>query len=162
MFFSFASRSKDTAINIWQLHGTRTPSSDSPLVFAHLNNSKQGDLTSLDWSPDGRLLAAGSYDTYLRICDASGQLYFAESMQKVVTSVSAEIFCTEFPGWRRDLSSPRGFLHLVNIYSLLASTAQSVRGIFQRRLFINSIARMKVSRDFFLGSYHSHVVRLLS
>lgn len=89
--------SKDTVINIWQLHDKDpseediTPTSDSPLTFAHLNNSDQGDLTSLDWNPDGTLLAAGSYDTYLRVCDASGKLYFAESMQK-----KGPVFATRF------------------------------------------------------------------
>ena len=80
------SRSKDTVINIWRVHepsGDRSPTSEPPLTFAHLVDTKQGDLTSLDWSPDGKLLAAGSYDTYLRVCDAFGRLYFAESMQKV-------------------------------------------------------------------------------
>lgn len=79
--------SKDTIINIWHVRDPSpdepTPNADPPTSFTHLINTKQGDLTSLDWSPDGTLLAAGSYDTYLRVCDSAGQLYFAESMQKV-------------------------------------------------------------------------------
>ncbi|EKM61352.1 uncharacterized protein PHACADRAFT_247901 [Phanerochaete carnosa HHB-10118-sp] len=86
--------SKDTVVNIWRLHepsfNDPAPTSDPPLTFTHRVDADQGDLTSLDWSPDGKLLAAGSYDTYLRICDSSGQLYFAESMQK------GPVFATKF------------------------------------------------------------------
>ncbi|GJE85862.1 WD40 repeat-like protein [Phanerochaete sordida] len=87
--------SKDTVMNIWHLHepspNEPTPTSESPLTFVHRVDVEQGDLTSLDWSPDGKLLAAGSYDTYLRICDSSGQLYLAESMQK-----KGPVFATRF------------------------------------------------------------------
>lgn len=86
--------SKDTVVNIWRLHDPSShqlvPTADPPVTFVHRVDASQGDLTSLDWSPDGELLAAGSYDTYLRVCDTAGRLYFAESMQK------GPVFATKF------------------------------------------------------------------
>lgn len=59
------------------------PDADQPLSFVHSIAWDQADLTSLDWNQDGSLLAAGSYDAILRVCDASGELYFTATMQKV-------------------------------------------------------------------------------
>lgn len=82
--------SKDAVINVWDLRDpsdNEPPSSNPPHALTYLPTSAQADLTSLDWNPEGTLLAAGSYDTYLRVCDTSGQLYFAESLQKVCTLI---------------------------------------------------------------------------
>jgi transducin (beta)-like 1 len=48
-----------------------------PLKLAYFAKADHGDLTSLDWNFDGSLLAIGSYDSILRICTASGKLYFS-------------------------------------------------------------------------------------
>lgn len=83
-------RAKNAAINIWNVHDPKAnpngpPVSDSPVKFDYNTAWDQADLTSLDWNQDGTLLAAGSYDAVLRICDTSGKLYFTETMQKVDT-----------------------------------------------------------------------------
>lgn len=86
--------SKDAVINVWDLrdpNDNEAPNSNPPHALTYLPTSAQADLTSLDWNPEGTLLAAGSYDTYLRVCDTSGQLYFAESLQKVCTIVSYHV-----------------------------------------------------------------------
>ncbi|KAI0094185.1 WD40-repeat-containing domain protein [Irpex rosettiformis] len=87
--------SKDTIIHIWNVHdptpeGT-PPESEPPLTLAHLSKTESGDLTSLDWNDDGTLLASGSYDCLLRVCDASGQLYFSHDQHK-----KGPIFATRF------------------------------------------------------------------
>jgi transducin (beta)-like 1 len=45
----------------------------------------QGDLTSLDWNVDGSLIAIGSYDSVLRVCHASGELFLKDETHKVRT-----------------------------------------------------------------------------
>ncbi|GBE77654.1 WD40 repeat-like protein [Sparassis crispa] len=83
-----ASGSRDAIVHIWDLP---LPKQDSvahlhpphtPVTFAYYPKPEQGDLTSLDWSPDGTLLAIGSYDAILRVCNASGEQYFANSQHE--------------------------------------------------------------------------------
>lgn len=54
-----------------------------PLKLAFFAKPDHGDLTSLDWNFDGSLLAIGSYDAILRICTASGKLYFTHRQHEV-------------------------------------------------------------------------------
>ena len=72
-------------LNIWNVPEdfATTGTVEPPLQLAYLPKSDQGDLTSLDWNPDGTLLAAGSYDAILRVCDASGKLYYSYEQHKV-------------------------------------------------------------------------------
>ena len=81
------SSSKDTVINVWNVHDPSPegspPESEPPLTLAYHSKTESGDLTSLDWNEDGTLLASGSYDCLLRVCDASGQLYFSHDQHKV-------------------------------------------------------------------------------
>jgi len=58
--------------------------------LAYFAKQDQGDLTSLDWNFDGSLLAIGSYDSILRICTASGKLYFSHRQHE------GPIFATKF------------------------------------------------------------------
>ncbi|KAI0778305.1 WD40 repeat-like protein [Trametes elegans] len=76
-----ASGSKDSVLHLWNLPG---PDKDGnqpayinpPLTGAYPPKEEEGDLTSLDWSVDGALLAIGCYDSVLRICDTEGKVYF--------------------------------------------------------------------------------------
>ena len=81
------SSSKDTVIHLWNVHDSSpegtAPESDPPITLAHLPKTESGDLTSLDWNNDGTLLASGSYDCLLRVCDTTGQLYFSHDQHKV-------------------------------------------------------------------------------
>lgn len=86
-------RSKDAVVNLWNVPeqnspgwlGTDavTPPSFPPVMLDHSPKPEQGDLTSLDWCSDGTLLAIGSYDMVLRICTASGGLYFSHPQHQV-------------------------------------------------------------------------------
>ncbi len=91
--FSSFLRSKDAVIHVWNVHDPTQddtpPESEPPLTLAHLAKTESGDLTSLDWNEDGTLLASGSYDCLLRICDASGQLYFSHDQHKVSWNILA-------------------------------------------------------------------------
>lgn len=57
------------------------------MTLAYLPKTESGDLTSLDWNHDGTLVASGSVDCLLRVCDASGQLYFSHDQHKVSNGV---------------------------------------------------------------------------
>ncbi|KIL71635.1 hypothetical protein M378DRAFT_64518 [Amanita muscaria Koide BX008] len=75
-----ASGSKDAVVHIWSLPDPSTAPSKTiqpAASFFYLSKSDSADLTCLHWSPDGQLLAIGSYDAILRICKANGELYFA-------------------------------------------------------------------------------------
>ena len=80
-------RSRDAAVNFWTLPDPSTPSSPSiigpPVSLNHVSEAGSADLTSLHWSPDGQLLAVGSYDAILRICRPDGELYFTHSQHNV-------------------------------------------------------------------------------
>ena len=75
-------------LNIWNVPEDLAETGvtvETPAQLVYLPKSDQGDLTSLDWNPDGSLLAAGSYDAILRVCDASGKLYYSYEQHKVNT-----------------------------------------------------------------------------
>lgn len=66
------------------------PKVGPPITLAYPSKSEQGDLTSLDWTQDGSLLAIGSYDAILRVCTAGGELYFSHTQHE------GPIFATRF------------------------------------------------------------------
>jgi len=86
-------RSKDAVVNLWTVPEQKppswlgadaaTPTSLPPMMLDHFAKTEQGDLTSLHWNSDGTLLAIGSYDSVLRICTASGGLYFSHPQHQV-------------------------------------------------------------------------------
>lgn len=98
-------RSKDAIVNIWNLPNPPAEPSrfaeqpGPPLVIDYFARPEQGDLTSLHWNADGSLLAVGSYDAVLRICSASGGLYFSNpqhSVNMIVFSMSRTSDCSFF------------------------------------------------------------------
>ncbi|KAI0066419.1 WD40 repeat-like protein [Artomyces pyxidatus] len=91
-----ASGSKDAIVHLWNLPGPpkdglghAPPHFEPPRTLKYAPR-EDGDLTSLDWNHDGTLLAIGSYDAVLRVCDASGEMYFSDSTH------TAPIFTTRF------------------------------------------------------------------
>ncbi|KAI5836011.1 WD40 repeat-like protein [Schizophyllum commune Tattone D] len=79
-----ASGSKDGHINIWRLNdppadGFAAPPSP-PIRFDAKSTIPDKDLTSMSWSPDGKLLAVGSYDRIFRILTVEGKLYFQDAL----------------------------------------------------------------------------------
>lgn len=64
-------RSGDSTSRIWDLTDLGRP---RPIVLRHVLNpeEKPKDVTTLDWSADGSLLATGSYDGLARIWSTEG------------------------------------------------------------------------------------------
>ncbi|KAF8743705.1 hypothetical protein AX14_001230 [Amanita brunnescens Koide BX004] len=88
---TLASGSKDAVVNFWTLpEPSSTTNPDSPVSLNHFSKAESADLTSLHWSPDGQLLAIGSYDSILRISKPNGELYFTHSQH------NGPIFATRF------------------------------------------------------------------
>eukprot|EP01121_Diplochlamys_sp_Union-15-3_P010720 TRINITY_DN3038_c0_g1_i3.p1 TRINITY_DN3038_c0_g1~~TRINITY_DN3038_c0_g1_i3.p1 ORF type:complete len:399 (+),score=70.03 TRINITY_DN3038_c0_g1_i3:89-1285(+) len=77
-----ASGSGDSTARIWTIPEGRCgvkagqSASKNPIVLKHFNanQEKSKDVTTLDWSPQGTLLATGSYDGLARIWDCKGNL----------------------------------------------------------------------------------------
>ncbi|KAG2022756.1 WD-repeat-containing protein [Coprinopsis cinerea AmutBmut pab1-1] len=80
--------SKDAVVNLWKLPkppqrvDAFTTSALPPVSLQNLSTSTQADLTALHWSPDGNLLAIGSYDSVFRICTRKGTMYFTHSLHE--------------------------------------------------------------------------------
>ncbi|KAF8347055.1 WD40 repeat-like protein [Amanita rubescens] len=93
---TLASGSKDAVVNFWTLpdpSSSTVPSTSDPfppVSLHHFSKAGSADLTSLNWSPDGQLLAIGSYDSILRVSKPNGELYFTHSQH------NGPIFATRF------------------------------------------------------------------
>ncbi|KAJ7157165.1 WD40 repeat-like protein [Mycena filopes] len=85
--------SKDTVVNLWDLpppppwttpEFALPPAAPRRLEYFEGSDAPdyQGDLTSLHWNTEGTLIAIGSYDSVLRVCTASGELYFSHTQHK--------------------------------------------------------------------------------
>ncbi|KAL1740494.1 WD40-repeat-containing domain protein [Schizophyllum fasciatum] len=84
---TLASGAKDGTVLIWQVYRSAPElfpgHSRRPIKVDAFAKSEQGDLTSLSWSPDGELLAVGSYDQVFRIITAEGKMYFSHAQHTV-------------------------------------------------------------------------------
>ncbi|KAJ3318382.1 hypothetical protein HDV06_000511 [Boothiomyces sp. JEL0866] len=71
-----ATGSADGSARIWNI--PEDPSLKvTSIILPHSNSSAESkDITTLEWSPDGNLLATGSYDGFARIWHKSGELKF--------------------------------------------------------------------------------------
>ncbi|KZT30916.1 WD40 repeat-like protein [Neolentinus lepideus HHB14362 ss-1] len=92
-----ATGSKDAVVNLWNIPGPpedgsdwAPPCTERPMKISHWSKPKAADLTSLDWNPEGTLLAIGSYDAILRVCDTEGNLYMSDDIHE------GPIFATNF------------------------------------------------------------------
>ncbi|KZT74970.1 WD40 repeat-like protein [Daedalea quercina L-15889] len=93
---TLASGSRDTVVHLWNVPDSKPPATavppkiGPPMTLSYPSQSEPGDLTSLDWTQDGSLLAIGSYDAILRVCSTSGELYFSHTQHE------GPIFATRF------------------------------------------------------------------
>lgn len=82
-------RSKDAIVNLWDLPDPPSNFNEfsdlpgKPLMLDNVSKAVQGDLTSLNWNPEGTLLAIGSYDSVLRVCTSEGDVYFSHPQHQV-------------------------------------------------------------------------------
>ncbi|KAJ7235085.1 WD40 repeat-like protein [Mycena haematopus] len=81
--------SKDAGVNLWDLPYPPAITSPNfarppgpPHRLEHFANVEQGDLTALHWNAEGTLIAIGSYDSVLRVCTDSGELYFSHGQHQ--------------------------------------------------------------------------------
>ncbi|KAG6897965.1 hypothetical protein C0992_008355 [Termitomyces sp. T32_za158] len=95
-----ATGSKDAIVNLWTipkgtipspLEGSNLPTPMPPISVTHFAAADAADLTSLDWNADGTLVAIGSYDSVVRICTSTGELYFSYPQHR-----KGPIFATRF------------------------------------------------------------------
>ena len=71
-------------MHIWNLPpGSEDTSSVTPLTFSYFPGEDQREITCLDWSPDGKLVATGAIDGRLRLCTASAELYLENAHHPV-------------------------------------------------------------------------------
>ncbi|KAJ8596276.1 WD40 repeat-like protein [Rhizopogon salebrosus TDB-379] len=80
------SGSRDAVVNYWTVptepNHEPTATIQPTVTLPDLTSASQADLTALSWNHDGSLVAIGSYDSILRICTATGKLYFNDSHHK--------------------------------------------------------------------------------
>ncbi|XP_015782774.1 F-box-like/WD repeat-containing protein TBL1XR1 [Tetranychus urticae] len=76
---TLASASGDSTARIWNLN-QQSDFEANQIVFRHyikrngVKSPSHGDITSLEWNPDGKLLATGSHDYIARIWNVENQL----------------------------------------------------------------------------------------
>jgi transducin (beta)-like 1 len=82
---------KAAVVNIWDIPLPPTDAASAvaaPLgakYTASTSTAEMADLTAIDWSPDGQLLAVASYDSVMRILTVSGEVYMTNPQHKVST-----------------------------------------------------------------------------
>ncbi|KAG0178818.1 Transducin (beta)-like 1, Y-linked [Apophysomyces sp. BC1034] len=77
-----ASGSGDATTRLWKVPENGEPITE-PIVLNHLPNLNDNkDVTTLDWNPQGTLLATGSYDGQARIWTQKGQLRFVMAQHR--------------------------------------------------------------------------------
>jgi transducin (beta)-like 1 len=92
-----SNRDRDALVNYWNipiapstLPATSAPPQLPPTHSVATSKEDMCDLTAIDWSPDGLLLAVASYDSIMRILTASGELYMTDPVHK------APVFASKF------------------------------------------------------------------
>jgi WD40 repeat protein len=85
-----AHRDKAAVVNIWNIPPAPTDGSGpdaaahwiSPVHSAATSSAGMADLTAMDWSADGSLLAVASYDAVMRVLTADGDIYMSDPQHK--------------------------------------------------------------------------------
>lgn len=68
--------SGDGTVRIWTIPESSQLPMNVPVVLPHIPISPKMDITSLEWSPDGEMIASGSYDRCARLFNKEGALIY--------------------------------------------------------------------------------------
>ena len=89
------------------------PSEKLPLELDLRPKSQQMDIVAFDWSPDGKLLAVGGFDSIVRVWTSKGDEYMIKCHHKVnrINYVFAAVISNLRRWVRREASLASGFQH---------------------------------------------------
>jgi transducin (beta)-like 1 len=85
--------SKNGTLNIKHVPTAGKVRDASKDVAVKLASNEDGDLTAIDWNPQGTLLAVGCFDNKVRVITHDGKLYMEGTTHTVLDSGLCILIC---------------------------------------------------------------------